>query len=75
MIVTMGGDPCQTDSLSACSVFGEDDDENKRGFYIQIGILKVKSKFRCLVVYFIGFLIWVRDQFATAFTTYIFIVI
>ena len=55
-------------------VFGEDD-ENKRGFYIQIGIFKVKSLNLGVWLYIIGFLIWVRDQFATAFTTYIFIVI
>ena len=36
-------------------VFGEDD-ENKRGFYMQIGILKVKSLNLGLWLYFIGFL-------------------
>jgi len=36
-------------------VFGEDD-ENKRGFYIQIGIFKVKSLNLGVWLYFIGFL-------------------
>ena len=40
-------------------VFGEDD-ENKRGFYIQIGIFKVKSLNLGLWLYIIGFLIWVK---------------
>ena len=51
-------------------VFGEDD-ENKRGFYIQIGIFKVKSLNLGVWLYIIGFLIWVRGQFAMASTTYI----
>ena len=53
-------------------VFGEDD-ENKRGFYMQIGILKVKSLNLGLWLYIIGFFIWVRGQFAMASTTYIYI--
>ena len=40
-------------------VFGEDD-ENKRGFYIQIGIFKVKSLNLGVWLYIIGFLIWVK---------------
>ena len=51
-------------------VFGEDD-ENKRGFYMQIGILKVKSLNLGLWLYIIGFLIWVMGPFALALTTYI----
>ena len=50
-------------------VFGEDD-ENKRGFYIQIGIFKGKSLNLGVWLYIIGFFIWVRAQFAMAFTTY-----
>ena len=49
-------------------VFGEDD-ENKRGFYMQIGILKVKSLNLGLWLYIIGFLIWVMGPFALASTT------
>ena len=49
-------------------VFGEDD-ENKRGFYMQIGILKVKSLNLGLWLYIIGFLIWVMGPFALAVTT------
>ena len=49
-------------------VFGEDD-ENKRGFYMQIGILKVKSLNLGLWLYIIGFLIWVMGPFALAITT------
>ena len=55
-------------------VFGEDD-ENKRGFYMQIGILKVKSLNLGLWLYIIGFLIWVMGPFALAVTTYIYIYI
>ena len=53
-------------------VFGEDD-ENKRGFYMQIGILKVKSLNLGLWLYIIGFLIWVMGPFALAFTTHTYI--
>ena len=42
-------------------VFGEDD-ENKRGFYMQIGILKVKSLNLGVWLYIIGFFIWVRGH-------------
>ena len=52
-------------------VFGEDD-ENKRGFYMQIGILKVKSLNLGLWLYIIGFLIWVMGHISLAFTTYIY---
>jgi len=53
-------------------VFGEDD-ENKRGFYMQIGILKVKSLNLGLWLYIIGFLIWVMGPFALAVTTCTFV--
>jgi hypothetical protein len=52
-------------------VFGEDD-ENKRGFYMQIGILKVKSLNLGLWLYIIGFLIWVMGHISLAFTTFLY---